>query len=130
MMASKVLPPGTVLPPLVTADQPERPICPPERRERQKSRARGLGERFGPYNRFVDREMATLPRAAALVWFALWRDTKPDGTARAAISDLARRAGANRATISRALRVLTDRGLLDRVRQGGLGRGTNVYRVK
>jgi DNA-binding transcriptional ArsR family regulator len=60
----------------------------------------------------------------------LWRDTKPDGLARTAVTDLARRIGGDRSTVLRALRLLVDRGLLDVVRRGGLGRGVSTYRVK
>jgi len=81
-------------------------------------------------NGFVDGVMGTLPRAAALVWVCLWRDTKPDGLARTAVTDLARRIGGDRRTVLRALRLLADRRLLDTVRRGGLGRGVSTYRVK
>jgi DNA-binding transcriptional ArsR family regulator len=81
-------------------------------------------------NGFVDGVMGTLPRAAALVWVCLWRDTKPDGLARTAVADLARRIGGDRRTVLRALRLLTDRRLLEVVRRGGLGRGVSAYRVK
>jgi hypothetical protein len=81
-------------------------------------------------NGFVDGGMGTLPRAAALTWVCLWRDTKPDGLARSAVTDLARRIGGDRSTVIRALRLLGERGRLDVVRRGGLGRGVSVYRVK
>jgi pyocin large subunit-like protein len=81
-------------------------------------------------NGFVDGVMGTLPRAAALTWVCLWRDTKPDGLARTAVVDLARRVGGDRSTVIRALRLLVERGRLDVVQRGGLGRGVSVYRVK
>ena len=81
-------------------------------------------------NGFVDGGMGTLPRAAALTWVCLWRDTKPDGLARTAVTDLARRIGGERRSVLRALRLLVDRGLLEVVRRGGLGRGVSAYRVK
>jgi hypothetical protein len=81
-------------------------------------------------NGFVDGVMGTLPRAAALTWVCLWRDTKPDGLARTAVTDLAGRVGCDRSTIIRALRLLVTRGRLEVVRRGGLGRGVSVYRVK
>jgi DNA-binding MarR family transcriptional regulator len=81
-------------------------------------------------NGFVDGVMGTLPRAAALTWVCLWRDTKPDGLARTAVADLARRVGVDRSTVLRALPLLVERGLLEVVRRGGLGRGVSVYRVK
>jgi DNA-binding transcriptional ArsR family regulator len=80
-------------------------------------------------NGFVDGVMGTLPRAAALTWVCLYRDTKPDGLARTAVTDLARRVGGDRRTVLRALRLLVERGLLEVVRRGGLGRGVSTYRI-
>ena len=130
---SRVLPPGAVLPPLVTADAgkgaPTRPAGRKGGRTHARRRQRHYG-RFAALNGFVDGVMGTLPRAAALVWVCLWRDTKPDGLARTAVTDLAHRVGGDRRTVLRALRLLTDRGLLEVVRRGGLGRGVSAYRVK
>jgi len=129
----RVLPPGAVLPPLVPADGGEgvstRPAGRTPGRTQARRRQRHYG-RFAVLNRFVDADMSTLPRAAALVWVCLWRDTKPDGLARAAVTDLARRIGGDRSTVIRAVRLLVERGRLDVVRRGGLGRGVSVYRVK
>jgi len=130
---SKVLPPGAVLPPLVTAAAAECASTRPTGRKGGKTHARRsrkhLG-RFAVLNGFVDGVMGTLPRAAALTWVCLWRDTKPDGLARTAVADLARRVGGDRSTVIRALRLLVERGRLDVVRRGGLGRGVSTYRVK
>ena len=130
---SRVLPPGAVLPPLMTgnADKgaPTRTAGRKGGRTHARRRVRHYG-RFAVLNGFVDGVMGTLPRAAALVWVCLWRDTKPDGLARTAVTDLARRVGGDRRTVLRALRLLTDRGLLEVVRRGGLGRGVSAYRVK
>lgn len=129
----KALPPGVTLPPLVTTDDgegaPTRPACQKPGRTHARHPKRHAG-RFASLNGFVDGVMGTLPRAAALVWVCLWRDTKPDGLARTAVADLARRVGGDRRTVLRALRLLDDRGLLEVVRRGGLGRGVSVYRVK
>ena len=133
MTPSKVLPPGAVLPPLVTPDAGKGAPTRPARRKGGRTHARRSRKhsgRFAVLNGFVDARMGTLPRAAALVWVCLWRDTKPDGLARTAVTDLARRVGGDRRTVLRALRLLTDRGLLDVVRRGGLGRGPSAYRVK
>lgn len=133
MTPSKVLPPGTVLPPLVKPDADKgAPTRRPGRKggtthARRSSRHSG---RFGVLNGFVDGVMGTLPRAAALTWVCLWRDTKPDGLARTAVADLARRVGGDRRSVLRALRLLGDRGLLEVARRGGLGRGVSAYRVK
>lgn len=133
MTPSKVLPPGAVLPPLVTAAAAECASTRPTGRKGGKTHARRSRKhsgRFAVLNGFVDGLMGTLPRAAALTWVCLWRDTKPDGLARTAVADLARRVGGDRSTVIRALRLLVERGRLDVVRRGGLGRGVSTYRVK
>lgn len=130
---SRVLPPGAVLPPLVAGDAGDDAPTRPAGRKGGRTharRSRRHSGRFAVLNGFVDGVMGTLPRAAALVWVCLWRDTKPDGLARTAVTDLARRVGGDRRTVLRALRLLTDRGLLEVVRRGGLGRGLSTYRVK
>jgi hypothetical protein len=130
---SKVLPPGAVLPPLVTPDTGKGVTTRPAGRKGGRTHARRSQKhsgRFAVLNGFVDGVMGTLPRAAALTWVCLWRDTKPDGLARTAVVDLARRVGGDRSTVIRALRLLVDRGRLDVVRRGGLGRGVSTYRVK
>lgn len=133
MTSSKVLPPGAVLPPLVTCDAAKGAPTRPAGRKGGKTHARRsarLAARFALFNGFVDDGMGTLPRAAALVWVCLWRDTKPNGLARTAVTDLARRIGGNRSTVIRAVRLLVDRGRLKVVRRGGLGRGVSTYKVK
>jgi hypothetical protein len=130
---SKVLPPGAVLPPLVTPDAGKGAPTRPAGRKGGRTHARRSRKhsgRFAVLNGFVDGVMGTLPRAAALTWVCLWRDTKPDGLARTAVVDLARRVGGDRSTVIRALRLLVERGRLDVVQRGGLGRGVSVYRVK
>ena len=131
--SSRVLPPGAVLPPLVTGDADKgvqtRTADRKPGRTYARRRQRHYG-RFAALNGFVDGVMGTLPRAAALVWVCLWRDTKPDGLARTSVADLARRVGGDRSTVIRALRLLVERGRLDVVQRGGLGRGVSVYRVK
>jgi len=131
---SRVLPAGVVLPPLVGADASKGAAGRPEPRKGVRTharRSRGHSGRFSVLNGFVDSgDMGRLPRAAALAWVTLWRDTKPDGLARTAVADLARRVGCDRRTVLRALRVLVDRRLLEVVRRGGLGRGVSAYRVK
>lgn len=133
MTPSKVLPPGEVLPPLVTGEPNKRVSARPAGRKGGRTharRSRRRSVRFDTLNGFVDARMGTLPRAAALAWVCLWRDTKPDGLARTAVADLARRVGGHRITVMRALRLLVDLGLLEVVHRGGLGRGVSAYRVK
>ena len=133
MTPSRVLPPGAVLPPRVTGDAGKGATTRPAGRKGGRAntrRSRRHSGRFAVLNGFVDGVMGTLPRAAALSWLCLYRDTKPDGLARTAVADLARRVGVDRSTVLRALPLLVERGLLEVVRRGGLGRGVSVYRVK
>jgi hypothetical protein len=133
MTPTRVLPPGAVLPPLVTGDAGKGASTRSTGRKPGRTQARRRQRHYGRFamlNGFVDGVMGTLPRAAALTWLALYRDTKPDGLARTAVTDLARRVGCNRRNAVRALRLLADRGLLEVVRRGGLGRGVSTYRLK
>lgn len=133
MTPSKVLPPGQVLSPLVTADTDKGALTRPTGGKGGRThprRSRRHSGRFAVLNGFVDGVMGTLPRAAALTWVTLYRDTKPDGLARTAVADLGRRVGCDRRNVIRALRLLVDLGLLEVVQRGGLGRGVSAYRVK
>ena len=99
---------------------------PPARRKTTKRASR---LRFELLNGFVDSGMADLSRAELAVWLILYRDTKPGGTARASLGDIARRAGIDRQTASRAFGKLTRRKMLQVLRRGGLNRGPSEYRV-
>ena len=83
--------------------------------------------RFEVLNAFVDLSMADLSRAELVVWFILYRDTKPDRTASTSVSDMARRAGIDRRSVLRALKRLQDRQMLRVLRRGGLNRGPSSY---
>src|SRR5262245_45211953 len=96
---------------------------------RRKTSKRESRLRFEVLNAFVDSGMADLSRAELAVWLALYRDTKRDGTARASLADLARRAGIDRQTASRAVGRLARRKMLQVGRPGGLNRGPSTYRV-
>ena len=52
------------------------------------------------------------------------RDTRPDGTARAGLNDLAKRGGMSKRSASRAVQVLIDREVLRVVRRGVTGKPT------
>jgi len=132
-MTAKALPPGVVLPPLVTTAAAEPVPTRPAGRNGGRTQGRGSrrhSTRFALLNSFVDVRMRDMPRAAMGVWIALWRDTKPDGTAATGVADLARRAGADRRTILRGLKFLTDTGLVEVVYRGGIGMGCNRYRLR
>jgi hypothetical protein len=125
-----ILPAGKVFPPLEDAGASTPPTA-----ERRADRGRRPGKkaaehsgRFASINAFVDATMARLPRAAALIWLALWRDERR-GVSRTGLTDLARRAGCNHRTARRAVAALEKQGLLQRVRRGRLGSGPSVYRV-
>jgi len=99
---------------------------PPARRKTPKRVAR---LRFELLNAFVDSGMADLSRAELALWLILYRDTKPGGTARASLGDIARRAGIDRQTASRAVGRLTHRKMLQVLRRGSLKDGPSSYRV-
>lgn len=88
------------------------------------------GDRFAVLNAFIDFTMGELDRAEMAVWFALYRDTKPDGLARTSQTDLARRAGTTTRTIVRTIAKLERRGLIKIVHRGGLRQGASTYRVR
>ena len=85
--------------------------------------------RFRVVNEFVDVSMAELTGAELATWMVLWRDTKPDGTVKTSMGEVARRAGKSRRAVVDAVATLNERGLLTVVYRGGLNRGNNVYRV-
>lgn len=112
------LPGASVLPPLAT---------PPAARAAARRRT---GDRFAEINGFIDHTMRTLTPAARSVWFILWRDTKPDGLARAGQTHLARRAGVSDRAVRDALKELLAAGVVKLVSQGRAGVGVSVYRVR
>ncbi|RLT21498.1 MAG: MarR family transcriptional regulator [Planctomycetota bacterium] len=91
-------------------------------------RTKATAGRFAVLNAFVDFTLGGLSRNDLAVWLILWRDERK-GTSRTSQSDLARRAGVTRRTVVRVLDRLETKGLLQRVRRGGLNRGLSVYRV-
>ena len=95
-----------------------------------KTARRKTGDRFAVLNAFLDFTAAGLSRAAALTWLVLWRDTKPDGTAKTSIADVARRIGANPSTVKRAVAALVKADLLTVIYRGSLRRGPSAYRVR
>lgn len=90
---------------------------------------KGVG-RWSTLNTFVDAVMQDLTRIEVAVWLILFRDTRADGLSRTAYADLARRAGANVRSVTRAVASLRAKGLLRLVYQGGLHRGVSLFRVK
>ena len=110
------------------------PMIPPDRAPKAEPKGkpndakRKAGDRFEVLNAFIDYSLAGLTRAEIAVWIVLYRDTK-DGTARTSYDDIARRAGLNRRSVGRSLRLLEGRGLVSVVRRGSLRKGPSSYRV-
>jgi DNA-binding MarR family transcriptional regulator len=77
---------------------------------------------------FVDQGVRTLSRSELAVYVILLRDTRPDGTARAGLDDLAERGGMSKKSASRAVGSLVAKGVLTIVRRGRVGRPT-LYTV-
>lgn len=125
-----ILPGATVLTPMDAGHEPRRRNAKPSegtagkgKRDRRKQR-----DRFGLLNAFVDCGMVGLSRSELATWLVLYRDTR-DGTARTSATDIARRIGTDRRTVTDALRGLRQRRLITLVYRGGLNRGVSVYRV-
>ena len=123
-----IIPPGVVgLPPMRTG-RPHRDRD--ESKPKGKANRRKTGNRFAVLNSFLDMTAGGLTRAELLTWLILYRDTKPDGTARTAQADIGRRAGANDRTVRRALTRLGAFGLVRIMWQGGFRKGASVYAVE
>ena len=86
------------------------------------------GDRFNILNSFVDFSLVGLKRNELAVWLVLYRVTR-DGIARTGQSDIARRIGATRRTVTRAISKLEFLKLIQVVRRGGLNQGVSTYRV-
>lgn len=97
---------------------------PAERHPKRKA-----GNRWQTLNGFIDFTLRGLSRAEGFIWLVLFRETKPDGIATASFGWMAEQVGANRSTVSRAIRGLVKAGLLTVVRRGGLRQGPSKYRV-
>jgi hypothetical protein len=122
-MTPRLLRVGEDPPPMLTEAEIERTAS---RRPKPKGKA---GNRFAVMNAFIDFTMAGLPHPCRSVWVVLWRDTRPDGLARTAQADIARRIGMSVSTVKRAVRELELLGLLTVAYRGGLGGRLSVYRV-
>jgi DNA-binding MarR family transcriptional regulator len=97
--------------------------------QKQPQPSRKTSHRFETINQFVDATMRSVTPRAAQTWLVLWRDTKPDGTARAGVTDIARRAGCSTSTTKRALAELRRRGLIRVLERGRKDGSASLYRV-
>lgn len=79
-------------------------------------------------NAFIDESAKGLSPSAALVWLALFRFAR-DGVAIVSQATIAERLGVDKKTVSRNIKTLQKRGLVEPVYQGGIGRGCNRYRL-
>ncbi len=77
---------------------------------------------------FVDEGVRTLSRSELAVYLILMRDTRPDGTARAGLDDLAKRGGMSKRSASRGVQSLVNRGVLRIIRHGVPGKPT-IYTI-
>jgi len=116
-----------VLPPLPPPLNP-RPTA--AAKSTAKPKRTETSNRFHQINTFVDCSLVDLSRSEALTWLVLWRDTKPDGTARTSMGDIARRIGSSRTAIVTAVKKLQQRGLVALIFKGGINRGPSVYCVQ
>jgi hypothetical protein len=87
------------------------------------------GSRWQQLNGFVDGQMRDLTACELRVWLALFRDTKPTGTARTGQADIGRRAGISTRGVRKALSGLVAKGLVSVVTRGRIGTGPSTYRV-
>jgi len=93
-----------------------------------KRTAKGQSDhRFETLNHFVDHTLADVTSAELRVWVILYRDTKPNGEARASLDDIARRAGVHRQTAWKAIGALKRRNMLKTLRRGRLNAGPSTY---
>lgn len=79
---------------------------------------------FKMLDSFVDEGVRKLTRSELAVHLILIRDTRPDGTARAGLTDLATRGGMSKRSASRAVQDLIERGVLHIVKPGVSGKAT------
>ena len=144
MSDPRIIPPGEVLPPMNPRPPAGRPDAgdatgTPDATEPKGTAGRGpkgskadkagTANRFGVLNGFVDVGMRDLTRAELAAWLVLYRDTR-DGVARTSMADIARRSGTSERKTIDAIGKLRKRGLVERVRKGGLARGPASYRVR
>ena len=81
-------------------------------------------------NDFLDKVGMKLKPTTRYVWLLLLRDTKPDGTAQTAITDLARRSDVSTRSIDTALKELKQAKAIEVIRRGSPESGPSIYRVR
>lgn len=97
--------------------------------ERKKQRKKSLvSARFLMINRFVDLSMKDLTAVEVKVWVLLWRESQ-SGTAERAMSDISQRCGCSKMAVSKAVKKLVEKGLLEVIKKGVYGGKGSLYRV-
>lgn len=87
--------------------------------------------RFQTMNAFIDQSARLVDTTAQAVWFVLFRETRSNGVATVAHSQIAQMIGVSRRTVVRAIDALQSAGLVETVVQGGHanGRMPSTYRA-
>lgn len=98
-----------------------------EATRRRKDIARA---RWALLNGFVDAGMAGLELSDMAVWLVLFRHARADGAATVARTEIVRRVGCDKKTVTAALRRLMAAGWLVRLRRGGPAGGVGLFRVQ
>ena len=101
----------------------------PARAQARKQKQPAVVVKLLALNQFLDRTAQTLHSSAALVWLQLLRDER-GGTARTAVTDLARRCGLSSRTVKRRLAELKECGLLEVVEAGTREVGPTTYKLR
>lgn len=127
MNEPRIIPGSAVLPPM--AGPMPRPLANPGAPGKGKPGQRTTGDRFTVLNAFADYGARLVNPTAQACWWIIYRETKPDGLARASHGRIAGCIGVSRHTALRAMRRLERAGLLTVVKRGGLRGGASVYRV-
>ena len=87
------------------------------------------GNRWKDLNQFIDISLRELNRRQIAVWLILFRDAR-NGVATTSQTDIARRSGLQRPTVSTTIGELEALGLIQTMHQGGLNRGMSKYRIQ
>ncbi len=123
MTEPRIISPGEELPAM------EPPAPKPKRKQSAAAGdKRQTRDRFGVLNTFVDCSVAGLTKAEVKTWLVLYRDTR-NGTVSTSAADIGRRIGVSKRRTYDAIAGLTRKGLLTRLRRGGLNIGPGSYRV-
>ena len=112
-------------PPLrVVRGEPEKP----GRKTPDKKQPKRDGNRWQELNQFIDISLRDLNRRQLAVWLILFRDARK-GIAATSQTDIARRSGLQRPTVSTTIGELEALGLVQTMHQGGINRGMSKYRI-